>query len=75
MFGGFSKFNEKLIVRGKFLKIWSFINLLWGHVRSHAKFGPDWFSRFDFYWMQTGRHPDRQTDKQTSKVDIQIQDP
>ena len=33
----------------KFLKFWSFINLPWGHVRSHAKLGPDRFSRFDVY--------------------------
>ena len=28
---------------------------------SHKKFGPDRFSRFDVYWIQT----DRQTPKQT----------
>ena len=31
---------------------------------SHKKFGPDRFSRFDVYWIQTDRqtnkHPDRQ---------------
>jgi len=31
----------------------------WGHTRSHKKFGPDRFSRFEVYWIQT----DRQTDK------------
>ena len=25
----------------------------WGHVRHHKKFGRDWFSRFDVYWIQT----------------------
>ena len=30
---------------------------------SHKKFGPDRFSRFDVYWIQT----DRQTDKQTNR--------
>ena len=35
---------------------------------SHKKFGPDRFSRFDVYWIQT----DKQTDKQTSQIYIQI---
>jgi len=33
-------------------------NLPWGHVRSHKKFGPDRFSRFNVYLIQTNRHPD-----------------
>ena len=48
----------------KYLKFLSFINLPCGHVMSHKKFGPDRFSRFDVYWIQTNkktnRHPDRQ---------------
>ena len=32
----------------------------------HKKFGPDRFSRFDVYWIQT----DRQTNKQTSQIKI-----
>ena len=32
------------------------------------KFGPDQFSRFDVYWIQT----DRQTDKQTDKPNLYI---
>ena len=39
--------------KGKFLKIGSSINLPWGRVRSHTKFGPYRFSRFDVYWIQT----------------------
>ena len=35
---------------------------------SHKIFGPDRFSRFDVYWIQT----DRQTDKQTSQIYIYI---
>ena len=27
---------------------------------SHKKFGPDRFSRFDVYWIQTNRQTDRQ---------------
>ena len=46
------------------MKFWSFINLPWGPYMSHKKFGPDRFSRFDVYWIQTNkqtnRHPDRQ---------------
>ena len=30
---------------------------------SHKKFGPDRFSRFDVYWIQTNKQTDRQTDK------------
>jgi len=37
----------------------SFINLTCGHVMSHKKFGYDRFSRFDVYWIQTNRHPDK----------------
>ena len=32
---------------------------------SHKKFGPDRFSRFDVYWIQT----DRQTDKPNLYID------
>ena len=32
---------------------------------SHKKFGPDRFSRFDVYWIQT----DRQTDRQAKFID------
>ena len=50
---------------GNFLKIRSFINLPWGHVMSHKKFGPDRFSRFDVYWIQTNK----QTDKPNLYID------
>jgi len=39
-----------------------------GHVMSHKKFGPDRFSRFDVYWIQT----DKQTNKQTDKPNLYI---
>ena len=39
----------------------SIINLPWGHVRSNTKFGPDRFSRFDVYCIQTNGHPDKQS--------------
>ena len=32
---------------------------------SHKKFGPDWFSRFDIYWIQTNK----QTDKPNLYID------
>jgi len=35
---------------------------------SHKKFGPDRFSRFDVYWIQT----DRQTNKQADKPNLYI---
>ena len=31
----------------------------------HKKFGPERFSRFDVYWIQTNKHTNRQTPKQT----------
>ena len=37
---------------------------------SHKKFGPDRFSRFDVYWMQTNRQTNRQTDKPNLYVDF-----
>ena len=43
-----------------FIKFLSFINLPCGHVMSHKKFGPDRFSRFDVYWIQTNGQTDRQ---------------
>jgi len=53
-------------VGGKFFKFWSFIDLSLGHVMSHTKFGPNRFSRFDIYWIQT----DKQADKQSIYIDI-----
>ena len=55
-FRGFSEFSKiwwKSNFDGdKYLKFWPFINLPWGHARSHKKFGPDRFNRFDVYWIQ-----------------------
>ena len=62
----FQNLQKSNFPRGKILKVRSSIKLSWGHVRSHAKFGPDRFSRLDEYWTQT----DRQSDRQTSKVYI-----
>ena len=39
---------------------------------SHKKFGPDRFSRFDVYWIQTDRQTNKQTDKPNLYIDIQI---
>ena len=35
-------------------------------MKSHTKFGPDEFSRYDVYWIQT----DRQTVKESIYIDI-----
>ena len=35
---------------------------------SHKKFGPDRFSRFDVYWIQTDRQINRQTDRQAKFI-------
>ena len=37
---------------------------------SHTKFGPDRFSRFDVYWIQTNKQTDTQTDKPNLYIDI-----
>ena len=72
-FGDFLKFFKSNFVRSKFFKLRSSITLLWGHARSHTKFGPDRLSRFEFWRLldtkkntKKNRHPDRKT----SKVDI-----
>ena len=36
------------------------------------KFGPDRFSRFDVYWIQTDRQTDKQTNKQKDKPNLYI---
>ena len=36
---------------------------------SHKKFGPDRFSRFDVYWIQTNKQTDKQTDKPNLYID------
>ena len=36
---------------------------------SHKKFGPDRFSRFYDYWIQTNRQTDTQTDKPNLYID------
>ena len=38
---------------------------------SHKKFGPDRFSRFDVYWIQTDRQTNKETDKPNLYIDIQ----
>ena len=37
---------------------------------SHKKFGPDRFSRFDVYWIQTNKQTDKQTDKPNLYIDV-----
>ena len=39
---------------------------------SHKKFGPDRFSRFDVYWIQTNRQTDRQTNRQAKFIYIYV---
>ena len=41
---------------------------------SHKKFGPDRFSRFDVYWIQTDRQTDKQTDKPNLYIDCSVFD-
>ena len=37
---------------------------------SHKKFGPDRFSRFDVYWIQTNKQTNKQTDKLNLYIDV-----
>jgi len=39
---------------------------------SHKKCGPDRFSRFDVYWIQTDKQTNRQTDKPNLYIDILV---
>jgi len=39
---------------------------------SQKKFGPDRFSRFDVYWIQTNRQTNKQTDRQAKFIDRSI---
>ena len=64
----FSGFLKKIkTFKTLFLKFLSFINLPWGSVRSQKKFGPDRFSRFEVYWIQTNKQKDKQTNRQTER--------
>ena len=36
---------------------------------SHKKIGPDRFSRFDVYWIQTNKQTNRLTDKPNLYID------
>ena len=38
---------------------------------SHKKFGPDRFSRFDVYWIQTNKQTNKQTDKPNLYIDCE----
>ena len=53
-FGGFFYSDWRIFkqLNSNYFPVFS-INLCRGHVKSHTKFGPDRFSRFDVYWIQT----------------------
>ena len=56
-----------------FFKFLSFITLPCGHVMSHKKFGPDRFSRFDVYWIQTNKQTNRHPDRQAKGIEFSPQ--
>ena len=68
-FVDFQNFQKSNFDGGKFLKIWSSINLLWDNMMSHKKFGPDRFSRFDVYWIQTNKQTNKHPDKPNLYID------
>ena len=39
------------------------------YTRSYTKFGPDRFSHFDVYWLQTNKQTDRHPDKPNLYID------
>ena len=39
---------------------------------SHKKIGPDRFSRFDVYWIQTNKQTNKQTDKPNLYIDRSV---
>ena len=59
--------KSEFVTKTQFL--WIIFKHSLGTFEVHTKFGPDRFSRFDVYWIQTDRHPDRQTDKQSINID------
>ena len=59
----FQIFKNIILIEAN-LRIWSSRNLPWGHARFHKKIGPDRFSRFDVYWIQTDTNHEKQTDRQ-----------
>ena len=61
----FQNLQKSNFVEANFWKIRLSINLPWGHVMSHKKFGLDRFSRCDVYWIQI----DKQTDKQSILIE------
>ena len=62
-------FTKLKTFKTHFKNFLSFINLPCGHVMSHKKCGPDWFSRFDVYWIQTNKQTPKQTDKPNLYMD------
>ena len=73
-FQEFKFFTKLKTFKRHFLKFLSFINLPCGHVMSHKKFGPDRFSRFDVYWIQTNKQTPKQTDKPNLYIDLILYD-
>ena len=65
-------FTKLKTLKTHFFEFLSFINLPWDNARCHTKFGPDRFSRFDVYWIQTDRQTDRQTDKPNLYIDFDM---
>ena len=48
-------------------QIFEILIILFGHVSSHTKFGPN---RFDIYWIQTDKQADKHQDKQSIYIDV-----
>ena len=64
----FKIFQNSTFFGDTILKFWAFINLPWGHVRTHTKFGPHRFSSFDVYWIQTDWQTNKQTPRQAKYI-------
>ena len=58
---GFSKFNENLIYLEAIFEILIIHKPSLGSHGVTQKIWADRFSRFDIYWIQTDKHPDKQS--------------
>ena len=63
-------FSKQFCCRLTF-EIWIIHKPSLGTCKVPHKFGPDRFRRLDVYWIQTNKHPNQQTNKQTSQIYIQ----
>ena len=72
-FHGFLKFNKNKKLLDTIFIIWSIHELSLGFM-SHKNFGPDRFSLFDNFWIQTDRQTDKKTERQAKYYLLRFQE-